>query len=402
MYYPQKPMINRSEQVQLYSEAEFARRRDGIRRIMSENHVDKLIFLDPCEEAYDEWLTGTRFLEYVVVSGDGSVLCVSRKGYEGGRFAWTDPSQPFEREEGAYTRCGFLDDGAVARRIASGPPSRIGLVLPEKMNVGLSAALAGACPQAEQIDLSVPVALFRAVKSREELYAAAQSRNIQAAVFDALAQIIRIGRTLGDINEELQYLLMQLGASGMVHAHLICNGPQDAAPASFFGLPPEHKAEYGDRFFALLEGNGPGHHHVAFGRHLLIGEPSREWAKCVDDAVEIHRYAVSLMRPEAVSLAQISVKTRKFANRLGYPLYEHVGWNWMHGMGGYYYEQYSLEDYTEDIPLRNGILLHCHPQIQRPAPNGRSEDVMILNTYLLTEQGASDLIKIPMGLKVLY
>ncbi len=397
-----KKMINRYEQVQLYSESEFERRRAGILQIMKEHSVQKLLFLEPCEEAYDEWLTGERFLEYMIADSDGSVIGVSQKNFANGQPSWERAkfSPLFESER--CTIFSYQENHEMAMMLSSGSPQRIGVVLPDRMSAGLYDALVAALPKLELEDMSIPVALFRAVKSEEELFAIRQAREIQVAVYDAFPQMIRVGRPMREISEELQYYLMQLGASGVVHAHLICNGPQESSPPAFYGLSGDHKVKYGDRFFALMEANGPGHHHVAFGRHLLIGEPTKEWEKSVSDAEAIHRYAVSLMQPETITLRQIADKTREFAKQLGYKLFEKKGWNWMHSMGGYYYEQYSVEDYTENIPLQKNILLHCHPQVDRFAPDGKREDLMILNTYLLTETGAQDLIDVPMNIQILY
>lgn len=407
-YYGNK-MLHRFEQVILYSEAEYRRRIGAIRQVMAEKGVAVTIFLECAEEAYDEWLTGRRLLEYVIVPEEGEILGVLWDEF---RDETTDISSvDFTRyvtqkpQEPVFDGIRFINrvpDSRIADILAASKPERIGLVLPQQMNAGLADAIARKLPKAELVDLTIPVALARAPKSEEELYVIKQARDIQVALYHALPQMLRIGRDVTDVGNEMTYMLHSMGGSGVVHCGLMCNGPQDV-PAPGFGGLRDHKVDYGDRFFALLESNGPGHHHLAFGRHFVIGEPSKSWEKCVSDAVALHKYAVSLMKPDSLTLAQIAVKTRKQANRMGYTLRESVGWNWMHSLGGYYYEQYSLEDYTENIPLRKDILLHCHPLIFREFQDSNiREDLFILNTYHLTEDGAQDLVNVPMELTVLY
>ena len=409
MDYRGRKMLSRFEQVILYSDAEYRRRAEAVRAVMKAAGVQVLIFLECAEEAYDEWLTGRRLLDYVIVPEEGEILGVLWNEFrEDGCVEYIDSvdfgryvmQKPMETAPPGVRFLNRVSDDRIADVLVSSKPERIGLVLPQQMNAGLAAAIAEKLPRAELVDLTIPVALARAPKSGEELYVIKQARDIQIAVYDALPQIIRVGRNIDDTMNELTYLLHSLGGSGVVHCGLMCNGAQDA-PAPFGGFR-DHRVEYGDRFFALMESNGPGHHHIAFGRHFVIGEPSKSWQTCVEDAVRIHQYAVSQMKPESLTLAQIAVKTRKFSNSLGYTLRESVGWNWMHSLGGYYYEQYSLEDYTEDIPLKKDVLLHCHPLIYREFPDGQREDVFILNTYQITEQGAVDLVNIPLGLGVLY
>ena len=409
MLYENRTMVDRYEQVMLYTPAEFRRRIDGICSLMRGKNVDTLFFPECAEEAYDEWLLGKRMLEYMIVRADGTAVGVmwNETGIADTLLETPDPRRYVAMGHDSVAVCDgirFVDRVSaekLADLLAAGTPARIGLVLPEQMPALLADAIARVLPRAELVDMTIPVALFRAVKSEEELYVIRQAVNIQKAVFEAMPQLMRPGRRVNDINDEMSYLLMQMGASGVVHASLICNGQQDV-PSQGFGGDPDHVVTPGDRFFALMEAAGPGHHHAAFGRHFVIGDLDPAWEKCVADAVRVHQYAVDLMKPDSLTLAQIAVRTRKYSNRLGYTMRESVGWNWMHSMGGYYYEQYSLEDYTEDIPLEENILLHCHPVIYREFPGGLREDLFILNTYLVTRDGAQDLVGIPMELKSLY
>jgi Xaa-Pro aminopeptidase len=194
-------------------------------------------------------------------------------------------------------------------------------------------------------------------------------------------------------------MLASMGASGTLSCELVNTGATDDSLGESYGMP-ERKIQKGDRLFAIMEANGAGQQHVAFGRHIIFGEPTAYMRKAVEDEIKAHKYAASLMKADGeTTLAKIAVKTRKFVNGLGYSLQEQVGWNWMHSLGSFIYEQYSVEDYTENIPLREGIILHCHPKLYSYYQDEQNRilrrEVFILNTYRVTKDGPEDLINLP-------
>ena len=77
----------------------------------------------------------------------------------------------------------------------------------------------------------------------------------------------------------------------------------------------------------------------------------------------------------------------------------------MHGLGAFFYDQYSLEDYTDELPLQEGLMLHCHPLIYRYFPHlgpDVKEGIHLVNTYRIGPEGAEDLIGTPKDLVVLF
>ena len=413
MNYFGKNMVNRYEQVELFSKAEYRRRLRGIRRVMKEQQVEVSLFLECGEETYDHWLTGQRYLDLIIVperneavavcmSELNEALCDEPTATDFGRYIMQKAPAPVCD---GVRFIGHMADDYLADIIAAAKPGQIGLVLPVNMNAPLYDAIMKRLPGVKFKDISIPVAMFRSVKSDEEMYAVRQSRNIQMKVMEALPQIIRLGRTVAGMQREVSSLLTELGATGVRNGNIHYTGPMDeplGGPMDAFG---DHKVSYGDRYSALFEVPGPGHQCIAFERHYSIGEPSKGYAESVENAIKIHNYAVSLMRPDSLSLAQIAVKTRKYANTLGLELRESVGWNWMHGMGAFFYDQYALEDYTEDLPLQEGIMLHCHPLIYRTFPNlgpNAREGIHLVNTYRIGPDGAEDLVGMPKDLIVLY
>ena len=412
MNYYGKNMVCRYEQVELFSPAEYRRRIDGVAEIMKRQGVQAVLFPECAEETYDHWLTGRTPLDLVIVLEDGRCFGVlySELDETGLPQGPADYGRYHMQREACDPPCdgveflNRLPDERLADLIAAARPGRIGLVLPDHLNAGLCDALTARLPGVEFADLTLDAALFKAVKSDEEVYAVRQSAAAQRKVFEALPQMLRLGRSVREVDREIAYYLSELGCSGVVHGGVHYKGNMDTPAIGMGGRNPDAVLRPSDRVFVMFEANGPGHQHVAFGRHFVFGEPSEAYAGAIAFAIRSHQFAVDLMKPDSLTLAQIAVKTRKFCNRNGYELMERVGWNWMHSMGAYYYEQYSLEDYSEDEPLRSNILLHCHPVTYRTYPDidpNLREDQFILNTYLVTDQGAQDLSGIPLDLVIL-
>lgn len=412
MNYKGKYMAGRYEQVELFSKAEYARRLSGIRNVMKEQEVDTALFLECGEETYDHWLTGRRYLDLIIVPARGEAvgvclgelneaLCDDPDATDFGRYILQKKPDPVC--DGVRI-IGHVTDRYLAGIIASGNSGRIGLVLPVNMNALLYNEIMSLLPNVEFKDISIPVAIFRSVKSEEELYAIRQTRNMEMKVMDALPQILRLGRTIGEMQQEVAGMFIDLGATGVRNGNIHYNGPMDAPLGAPFDSFPDHKLQIGDRISALFELPGPGHQVIAYERHYAIGEPTKGYRESVENAIKAHEYAVSLMKPGAISLRQIADRTREYVNSLGLELFEAHGWNWMHGMGAFFYDQYSLEDYTDELPLQEGIMLHCHPLIFRYFPElgpDVKEGIHLVNTYLIGKDGAIDLVGKPKDLIVL-
>ena len=332
MNYKGKYMVNRYEQIELFSRAEYKRRLDGIRNVMKEQEVDTALFLECGEETYDHWLTGQRYLDLIIVpASDEAVgvcmgemneaLCDEPSATDFGRY-FMQKKPDMVCDGVRFT--GHAPDDTLADIIASGSPKRIGLVLPVNMNASLYDEIMRRLPDVEFKDISVPVAMFRSVKSDEEWYAIMQSRNMQMKVMEALPQILRLGRTIREMQHEVSSLFMEMGSTGVRNGNIHYCGPMDA-PGGGIDPDPEHKLQIGDRISALFEVPGPGHQCIAFERHYSIGAPSKGYEEAVNNAIDVHNYAVSLMKPDIISLRQIADKTREYVQSKGLELFESWG-----------------------------------------------------------------------------
>ncbi len=399
-------MVNRYERVEVFSPEEYRRRIEGIQDILKEKGLDMAVFLECSEETYSQWMLGVRFLEYIIVPAEGEVTgvlwneldesgCDETEGTDYGRYFIQKPITPVC--DGIHF-VNHVSDAAVVLIMASMHPHRVGWIAPKRMTAAFADALEERLPHIKTTDISVDVAVFRAVKSPEELKAIQISRDIQARVFDALPLLIKEGRTADEITSQMRYMLAGEGASGVLSAALVNDGPTDDNLTEHSDLGAR-KIKHGDRLFAIFEACGAGQQHVAFGRHLVLREPDAAMLKAVSDEIAVHKFAASQMKADGVTtLAQIAARTADYAASLGYTLREEQGWNWMHSMGAFIYEQFSVEDYTENVPLAEGCILHCHPLLYSyHTEEGKTtrREVFILNTYRVTREGPEDLINIP-------
>ena len=400
-------MVDRFEQVDLFSADEYRRRMDCIKAIMDKKSLDTVIFVECASVAYDQWLMGKRFLEYMVIPKNEAAIGVlwqeiDETGIDNqigevdfSRYTMQKPCTP------PWDGVRFINrvtDKKIAELIAGSTPTRIGLVSPESISAELWDSLKAKLPRAEFEDITMDVDMVKCVKSREEIAAIEASASVQRRIVEALPQILRVGKSMRDVDREVKAYLCSMGASGFLHGGVMSNGKQDE-PARFTPTS-DRKICYGDRFFALMEANGPGHQHVAFGRHITLGEPTKGFAEAIEKGVKLNKFAAAQLKPGA-TLSEVVKRTTEYAHSIGNEL---KVCNWMHGLGGFFYERYSLEDPSQDIPLQENALVHCHPVTYRYFPElgpKVREDYFVLNTYLITPEGGKDMSGIPLDLRTI-
>lgn len=396
-------MINRFEMIDLFSRQEYLRRINGLRAIMLQENLHALLFTECSEEAYDQWLVGKRLLRYIILPKDEEVIgvmwnefdesgCAPSETTDYGRYV-IQKKPDLVCDGIRFVNC--LPDKDLMKPLATDREVRVGIVQPRRMTQSLFSALQESIPHGVLVDVTKSVSVFRSIKSNEELAAIRNTRDVQVRIFNALPQMLRVGRRMEDINNELRHELMCNGATGTLSAMVTNNGQGVIALSENYG-ESDRRLAYGDTLFALMEANSAGQQHMAFGRHLVLGEPPKGMMEAVQNAVKVHKFAASMLRP-GETLAHIAVETRKFANTLGYHLREELGWNWMHSLGAFIYEQYAIEDIGETWPLQEGQVLHCHPMLYSYYNEGTKiirKEVMVLNTYHVTQAEPEDLVNV--------
>lgn len=397
-------MLDRYEQVDMYSRDEFIRRWTLTRRIMQEHDCQALLVCSAASEGFDQWLTGVHNAALAILPMEGPTVAVLTGCVWDGR---TDNAQSWVSHINRNLVRPLFEDMVVNEAFdvrclgCLGRAPRIGMIHGSSMSAALKDHLEAALPGAVYVDLKLPLSLARAVKSPEELAAIRKASLAHEKTMAACMQIIRPGRTLRDVSHDIMQSICLMGAgNALIHAFIISIGEQDGMNdmRPYFAFPGRTFA-YGDRLFVLLETNGPGGHITAIGRFFSIGEPSKGYRDAVDISIRSQDLAASMLRP-GETLSHIARETGRFIEASGYG----TAWDqcFMHGMGYFMYEQYALHDMTSDIPLQENVMLHAHPVVKRFYPGcPEPETIHHLDAYIVRPQGGQCTNRMPRKLFVI-
>ena len=255
-------MLDRYEQVDMYSRGEFVRRWTLTRRIMQEHDCQALLVCSAASEGFDQWLTGVHNAALAILPMEGPAVAVLT-----GRV-WDD------RMDNAQSRVSRInrnlvrplyediavDEAFDVRRLGCpGRAPRIGLIHGSGMSAALKDHLEAALPGAVYVDLKLPLSLARAVKSPEELAAIRRASLAHEKAMAACMHIIRPGRTLRDVSHDIMQSMCLMGAgNALIHAFIISIGEQDGMNdmRPYFAFPGRTFA-YGDRLLCCWRPTAP-------------------------------------------------------------------------------------------------------------------------------------------------
>lgn len=402
-----KTMRDRYEQVEMYSPQEYTRRAQLVRGEMEKKGAEALLILNCTGEAYDHWLTGKEFLDYVIVPARGDIIGVlldeiDESGFEEnienldfGRYVH---QRAFGTQAPNVRFIHPVSDKKLAELIAGYGIKKLGVINPGFMFWRLDEALRSRIEGLEYVDLTMEIDSQKTRKSEEELECIRMASAAQGQMMEALEHMLRPGRHLKEVRTEVRDQIVSMGASGFLHCMLIHLGNQMEIAPPFDPYSDDVIIREGDRFFALYESNSFGGHCTAMGRVFLLGEATEEYRQAIRFAVEVNEFAASRMVP-GNTLRNIVAETRSFVTLKGHNLKRMC---WMHGLStATYGEQFGVNDISYDWPLTDGAVLHCHPISNRYMPwlgGGAWEEAWELNTYVVTPKGGKSLVKYPLGL----
>ena len=404
-----KRMIDRYEQVDFFSENEYRRRQALVRDVMKKNDVDLALILFASQDAFDQWLTGRRLLEELIVPAEGEITGVLLGDYDPSIFidylseSENPDSQravfrPAEKPSAPDTvLVDAMTGPQLASYIARYAPKRVGLINPDAMTIPLRDSLQAALPSCEWVDITQEMSLKKVIKSEEEISAIHTSNLIHERIMQAMPQVLRQGRYIFDIQNEITDMLHQLGSGNtLVHHWIIMAGDQtgESDPSITMEPWPGYRLKAGDRAMILLESNGPGGHHVAIARHFTLGPACEEYRRIVDVAAQAQAFAASQMQP-GQNLREIARKTCEFIESTGYVSCDQ---NFMHGLGLTYFEPYSLNHWSETIPLEENVFLHAHPIVRtflHDETHTYRYESFVLDTFLVKPGGAVRTTSLP-------
>ena len=265
---------------------------------------------------------------------------------------------------------------------------RIAMIHPEVLKQSMYENMREVLGEFTYFDIGIPLDEVRVVKSDVERELIRQTNVMNETLMSAAAQVIREGRTVKDVTDEMQYMAMNLGSGGhFVHVFCCHVGPQDEPDIDTMGrLPfPGYTLRHNDKVFMLIETNGPGGHYSALGRFFILGRASEETKTYWNMAVAAQHNAARLMKP-GVSVRQIADENYRYITEDCGFLTNHQ--NYLHSLGFQYGEQPYLNAPSEHTPLREGMHYIAHPVIRRTYPGTDAEDgYFALDTYYVTKDG---------------
>ena len=405
-----RKMLERFEQVLFFGKEEMERRWALARSVMEEQQADYFMVLEGSYEGYNHWFMGNRECEAILIPKEGEITVVLGKNIsKDEEYRWSRPTD-FDKwiarkpVQSVHENLHFVDSFD-ARDIKKGCPDkenlRIAMIHPEVLKNTWYEEMKQVLGEFSYFDIGLALDAVRVIKGPEEQYLIRQVNKMNEKLMSSVGTVIRPGKSLKDVTDELQYMAMKLGSGGhFVHVFCLNCGPQDEISSD--GMErrdyPGLTLQYGDKVFVLIETNGPGGHYSALGRYCILGQPSEDMKKYWDMAVKAQKNAARMMKP-GVTVRMISDENKKHIESCGFITNDQ---NYLHSLGFQYGEQPYLNAPSENTPLQAGMHYIAHPVIQRPYKGTTEMDgIFALDTYYVTENGGVRANDFPQDLIIL-
>lgn len=406
-----KQMLERFEQVLFFGKEELERRWLLTRKVMEEQNADYLMILEGSYEGYNHWFIGNRECEGILIPKEGKITVVlGRKtakiteAYEENRPVDFDKWIDRKPVQSVHENLRFADsfDARDIKKDCQGKKQlRIAMIHPEVLKNSWYEQMKDVLGDFTYFDIGLALDAVRVIKSEEEKYLISQVNRMNEKLMSSVGTVIRPGRSLKEITDELQYMAMKLGSGGhFVHVFCLNCSPQDEPSPN--GMErrtyPGLTLKYGDKIFVLIETNGPGGHYSALGRYCILGQPSEEMQKYWDMAVKAQKNAARMLKP-GVTVRMIADENKRFIQECGFITNDQ---NYLHSLGFQYGEQPYLNAPSENTPLQAGMHYIAHPVIERQYPGtDRMDGIFALDTYYVTAEGGIRANSFPQELIIL-
>ncbi|WJZ66238.1 M24 family metallopeptidase [Kocuria rosea] len=392
-----KTLHNGQKEQLTFSDAEFERRLDGLRRIMAEQQLDAVILTSYHGiKYYSDFLYTTFGRNYaLVVTAEDSVTVTAnidagmpwRTSY-GENIVYTD----WQRDNFYYgLQEALRQRGVTARRLGVEDDA-----LPLLTRRRIQAAFEGA----ELTDVSQDAMRQRMLKSAEEIEVIKHGARIGDLGGEAIRAAIREGIT--------EYEVALIGTEAMVH-EIARTFPHREVRDTWVwfqsGINTDgahnwattRKLRRGDilslNCFPMTSG-----YYTALERTLFLGEPDARSRELWEINVEVHERGLELIKPGAVckdiaaELNEIFISRGLLANRT-------FGYGHSFGVLSHYYGREAGLELREDIDtvLEPGMVVSMEPMITVPegepgAGGYREHDILVVG-----EDGAENITKFPYG-----
>ena len=221
--------------------------------------------------------------------------------------------------------------------------------------------------------------ILRQVKTPTEILAIRKACNITAEAFRAILPKIREGMTEKELQIELDFTMLKLGADTTAFDTIIAAGEHGSLPHA---IPGNRAIRQGD-MVTMDFGAKVGNYCADMTRTVALGKPSEEMRRIYDTVLR-----AQMMCEDALSagkncydidkLARDYIDARGYAGRFGHGL--------GHSVGIDIHEEPRLSPSCQEI-LKAGVVITVEPGVYVPGVGG----VRIEDTCLVRENGCEAL-----------
>ena len=220
---------------------------------------------------------------------------------------------------------------------------------------------------------------LRQVKTPTEVLAIRKACNITADAFRAILPKIREGMTEKELQIELDFTMLRLGADTLAFNTIIAAGENGSLPHAIPGNRPIRRGDMITMDFGAKVGN----YCADMTRTVALGQPSEEMRKIYDTVLRAQTMCEDALAAgkkcfDIDKLARDYIDARGYAGRFGHGL--------GHSVGIDIHEEPRLSPSCQDI-LQAGIVITVEPGVYVPGLGG----VRIEDTCLVKENGCEAL-----------
>ena len=217
--------------------------------------------------------------------------------------------------------------------------------------------------------------LLRQVKTPTEIVAIRKACDITSEAFEAVLPKIRPGMTEKELQIELDFTMLRLGADEFAFDTIIASGENGSL---CHAIPGSRTLKYGD-MITMDFGAKVGGYCSDMTRTVALGKPSEEMRTVYETVLRAQNMCEDALAAGKVcadidKLARDYIDARGYAGRFGHGL--------GHSVGIDIHEEPRLSPNCNDI-LKAGIVITVEPGIYLPGVGG----VRIENTCLVKENG---------------
>ena len=386
-------MHNGEKVVPTFSDAEMARRQDGLRKILAELRLDGAILTSYHNICYfSDFLYCYFGRRYAFVVTDKKAVSIS---------AGIDAGQPWRRTFGdniTYTDW-QRDNYFYALQQQLPGARRLGIEF-DHVNLDLRNLLQDAFPGVEFVDIGAPSMWLRTIKSSEEIALIKEGAHTADIGGEAIRNAIREGVPEYEVALAGTQTMVRHIAKTFPHAELMDTWVWFQSGVNTDGAHnpvTSRKLAKGDilslNCFPMISG-----YYTALERTLFLDHASDEHLRIWEINCKVHRRGLELLRPGA-RCGDVATELNDIYRSHDLLGYRSFGYGHSFGVLSHYYGREAGVELREDINtvLQPGMVVSMEPMVTLPegmpgAGGYREHDILVI-----TEDGAENITKFPFG-----